>query len=298
MITPLLLGAGFGVGLWALIVWAVPPRPGLGALLAGLRERPPAPTPITTPSPGGWAVRLGRPFVPILAAAGLPNPRLRKDLAVTGRSVSQHLADKATLTLAGLFLPLFVQAGLTVVGFPLPWSLPLIACLVVGVGGFLVPDLAVRQEAARRRADFRLALSAYLNLIRVTLAGGAGVEGALSDAARVGDGWAFGQLRRAVSTARLTRTTPWKTLRQLGEELDVRELVELSASVSLAGTEGARVRASLAAKASALRTHELTDAEGQAQAATERMSVPVIVLFTGFLFFIGYPALANVLGGL
>jgi Flp pilus assembly protein TadB len=233
-----------------------------------------------------------------LAAAGLPAARLRKDLAVTGRSVPQHLADKATLTLAGLLLPLLVQTGLTLVGFPLPWTLPLVGCLLIGAGGFVLPDLAVRHEAARRRAEFRIALSAYLNLIRVTLAGGAGVDGALSDAASVGSGWAFTQLRRAVSTARLTRTTPWRALRQLGEELDIRELVELSASVSLAGTEGAKVRASLAAKASALRTRQLTDAEGQAQAATERMSLPVIVLFTGFLIFIGFPALAQVLGGL
>jgi tight adherence protein C len=298
VIVPLLLGAGFGLGLWALIVCAVPPRPGLAALLAGLEERTAQPPPITTPSPAGWASRLGRPFVPLLASAGLPSPRLRKDLAITGRSPAQHLADKATLTLAGLILPLLVQAGLTLVGFALPWTLPLVACLVVGAGGFLLPDLAVHQEAARRRADFRLALSAYLNLVRITLAGGAGVDGALTDAASVGSGWAFTQLRRAVSTARLTRSTPWTTLRQLGEELDVRELMELSASVSLAGTEGAKVRASLAAKASALRTHELADAEGQAQAATERMSLPVIVLFTGFLIFIGYPALAQVLGGL
>ena len=76
------------------------------------------------------------------------------------------------------------------------------------------------------------------------------------------------------------------------------QLSELAASVSLAGTEGARVRASLAAKAAALRTRELTDAEGDAQAATERMSLPVVMLFIGFLVFIGYPALASVLAGL
>jgi hypothetical protein len=99
-------------------------------------------------------------------------------------------------------------------------------------------------------------------------------------------------------TAKLTRTTPWSTLGQLGTELGVHQLSELAASVSLAGTEGARVRASLAAKAAALRTRELTDAEGDAQAATERMSLPVVVLFGGFLIFIGFPALASVLGGL
>jgi hypothetical protein len=72
----------------------------------------------------------------------------------------------------------------------------------------------------------------------------------------------------------------------------------LAASVSLAGTEGAKVRTSLAAKAGALRTHQITDAEGDATAATERMSLPVMLLFLGFLAFIAYPALTKVLSGL
>lgn len=298
MITPLLIGAGFGLGLWALIVWAFPPRLALSVVLSRLNTATPQPRLITTTTGTGWVFRLGRPLVGPLAAIGLPNPSLRKDLVVTSRSVEQHLADKVVLAIAGVVLPPVVQLALTVIGIPLPWVIPLIGCLLLGVGGFMLPDLAVRRDAARRRATFRMALSAYLNLIRITLAGGAGVDGALSDAAGVGQGWAFTQLRRALTTAHLTRTTPWSALRQLGEELDVRELTELSASVTLAGTEGAKVRASLAAKASALRTHELTDAEGDAQAATERMSLPVIVLFMGFLLFIGYPALAQVIGAL
>jgi tight adherence protein C len=68
--------------------------------------------------------------------------------------------------------------------------------------------------------------------------------------------------------------------------------------VSLAGSEGARVRVSLEAKAVAMRRRQLTDAEAAAQAATERMALPVIVQFLGFLVFIGTPALAHVLAGL
>jgi hypothetical protein len=72
----------------------------------------------------------------------------------------------------------------------------------------------------------------------------------------------------------------------------------LAASVSLAGTEGAKVRASLAAKAGSLRTHELAEAETEDQAATERMSLPVVLLLAGFLLFIGFPAVERVLTGL
>lgn len=297
MISALLWGAGLGVGLWALAVYVFPPRPPLQALVDRLHATP-APPPILTADSDGWALRVGRPFITPLAALGLPNRKLRNDLAVTGKSIEHHLAEKATLALTGLLLPILMHLLLVVTDVGLGWEVPAVASLLFALGGFLLPDISVRQEAERRRSTFRHALSAYLNLIRVLLAGGAGVDGALSDAVNIGKGWAFQQLRRALVTAKLTRTTPWSTLGQLGTELDVHQLSELAASVSLAGTEGARVRASLAAKAAALRTRELTDAEGEAQAATERMSLPVVMLFGGFLIFIGFPALASVLGGL
>lgn len=297
MISALLWGAGLGVGLWALVVYVFPPRPPLRALVDRLHATP-VPPPILTADSDGWALRVGRPFIKPLAALGLPNRKLRNDLAVTGKSIEHHLAEKATLALTGLLLPILMHLLLVVADVGLGWEVPAVASLLFALGGFLLPDISVRQEAERRRSTFRHALSAYLNLIRVLLAGGAGVDGALSDAVNIGKGWAFQQLRRALVTAKLTRTTPWATLGQLGTELDVHQLSELAASVSLAGTEGARVRASLAAKAAALRTRELTDAEGEAQAATERMSLPVVMLFGGFLIFIGFPALASVLGGL
>ncbi|WP_328452055.1 type II secretion system F family protein [Amycolatopsis sp. NBC_00438] len=297
MIEALLWGVGLGVGLWALVVYVFPPQPPLRALVDRLHAAP-APPPILTAESDGWALRVGRPFVKPLVALRLPHGKLRNDLAVTGKGIEHHLAEKAALALAGLLPPTVMQVLLVVADAGLAWEVPAVAGLLFGLGGFLLPDIRVRKEAERRRSTFRHALSAYLNLIRVLLAGGAGVDGALSDAVGIGKGWAFQQLRRALVTAKLTRTTPWATLGQLGGELDVHQLAELAASVSLAGTEGARVRASLAAKAAALRTRELTDAEGDAQAATERMSLPVVMLFIGFLVFIGYPALASVLAGL
>ncbi len=166
------------------------------------------------------------------------------------------------------------------------------------VGGFVLPDLGIRADAARRRRDFRHALGSFLDLVVVALAGGGGVETALSDAASIGNSWAFALIRRALDGARLARETPWSALGRLGQELGIGELSELAASVSLAGTEGAKVRASLAAKAASLRTHELAEAETADQAATERMSLPIVMLFAGFLFFIGFPAVERVLTGL
>ncbi|MET9225590.1 type II secretion system F family protein [Lentzea sp. NPDC003310] len=297
MISMALWGAGIGIGLWAFATYIFPPRPSLRALVDQLQAEPTA-KPILTAGANGWASGVGKPFVNALSSLGLPGKALRDDLAVVGKAVDDHLAEKAALAVIGILLPPLGQLVFVVAGAGLSWQIPFLASVSLAVGGFLLPDANARREAKQRRSTFRHALSAYLNLIRVLLAGGAGVDGALNVAAAVGKGWAFEQLRRALMTARLTRSTPWAALRQLGTELGVQPLTELAASVSLAGTEGARVRASLAAKAGALRTRELALTEAEAQAATERMSVPVVVLCAGFLIFIGFPALLNVLEGL
>ena len=301
MILALVCGAGVGAGLWLIIRGRYPPRPSLAHALAQLR-RLPEPAPVLTAEPdGGLAARLGRPIADRLVqtrAGWLLPAGVRRDLAVLGRSPERHLAEKVTLALVGLLFAPAIAVLLTLGGAHLPLVVPLWASLIFMVAGFFAPDLGIHADATRRRRDFRHALSSFLDLVVVALAGGGGVETALADAASVGSGWAFGYLRRALDQARLARQTPWAALARLGQQLGVGELSELAASVALAGTEGAKVRASLAAKAASLRTHQLAEAETADQAATERMSLPVVLLFAGFLLFLGYPAVQRVLTGL
>jgi Flp pilus assembly protein TadB len=301
MILALVCGGGVGVGLWLIIRGLYPPRPSLAYALAQLR-RLPEPAPVLGVDPdGGLAARLGRPIADRLVqtkAGWLLPSSVRRDLAVLGRSPERHLAEKVTLALVGLLFAPAIAVLLALGGAHLPLVVPLWASLIFMVAGFFAPDLGIHADATRRRRDFRHALSSFLDLVVVALAGGGGVETALADAASVGSGWAFGYLRRALDQARLARQTPWAALGRLGQQLGVGELSELAASVALAGTEGAKVRASLAAKAASLRTHQLAEAETADQAATERMSLPVVLLFAGFLLFLGYPAVQKVLTGL
>ncbi len=310
MIMALLTGAGVGLGLLMLARGLAPPRAPLRAALARLEVDTAQPrgawpsTPTAAARSGaadgdGWGVSLaGRPLIRLAGRLGLRPSWLRRDLAILGRTPERHLADKAVLALFGLLLAPATAAALAVIGISLPLPLPLGASLLLAVGGFLVPDAGVRADAAARRRDLRHALGSFLDLTVIALAGGAGVEGALVDAASIGHGVAATGLRRALQTARLRREPPWAALGRLGEDLGISELVELAASVELAGTEGAKVRASLAAKAMSLRSHQLAEAETQAQSATERMSLPVVLLFAGFLVFIGYPAIARIIAGL
>jgi Flp pilus assembly protein TadB len=297
MIAMLLGGAGVGTGLWALLVGWWPPRASLAQTLGGTPITGEA-EPLVVVGKGGWVARLGRPAVGVLIALGIPTGVAGRDLAVVGRSLDQQLAEKATTAVAGLLAGPVLVALLDAAGWSLPALWPTWLALGLAAAGFLAPDLGVSAEAARRRADFRHALSTLLDLVVIALAGGAGVDQALYDAASIGTGWSATQIRRALHAVRAARAPVWTGLAQLGAELGIDELVDLAASMSLAGSEGAKVRTSLAAKAASLRAHQLAEAETSAQAATERMSLPVVALFAGFLLFIGYPAVTSVLTGL
>lgn len=294
----LLTGAGAGAGIWLIARGWRPPRPSLSEAIHHLRH-PPAP-PITTiqDQATGFAGKLGRPIAQRLAELGdisLIPTRIRSDLAILGRSPDVHLAEKTFLALVGLVFAPALALILTIGGLSVPIVVPLWVALLLAAAGFFGLDLGVHADAQKRRREFRQALSTYLDLTTVSLAGGAGVETALHDAAEIGDGWVFERIRGALQGAHRHRQPPWASLAQLGSELGVTELEELAASIGLAGTEGAKVRATLATKAASLRTHELAEAETTAQAASERMSLPVVLLFAGFLAFIAFPAITRIL---
>jgi tight adherence protein C len=298
VITALVLGAGTGLGIWLVVRGLFPPRPSLADALAQLKRVPQAAPVLAPGADGGIAARVGMPVAGLLGHMGagwLVPGRIRQDLAVLERSTERHLAEKVTLSLVCLLVIPAMAAVLALGGARLSLAVPVWGALVLAVVGFVIPDLGIHTDATRRRRDFRHALSSFLDLVVVALAGGGGVESALGDAASIGTGWPFAYLRRALDQARLAREAPWAALGRLGVELGVGELSELAASVALAGTEGAKVRASLAAKATSLRTHQLAEAETADQAASERMSLPVVLLFAGFLFFIGFPAVERVL---
>jgi tight adherence protein C len=300
VIVPLLAGASVGLGVLVLLRAAFPPRPALGAVLSRLHQPASVLPTSTAASAAGLpsARRLGRGVERALEAAGLDLSGLRRDLRVVGRPIERHMADKVLVGLCGVFVAPAVATLAGLGGVDVAMLVPAWAALLLGTAGFFVPDLTLRSEAAQRRVAFRYALGSFFDLVVISLAGGGGVETALHDSAQAGRGWAYRELQRALAAARVNRETPWAALGRLGEELGVGELCELAASVGLAGTEGARVRESLVAKASSLRAHELSEAESAAQSASERMSLPVVLLFVGFLVFLGYPAVDRILTGM
>jgi tight adherence protein C len=279
-------GAITGLGVLLIVSGLVPARPSLTAALDALRRGPePA-----NEDPGLRTRVLSAP----LRALGLPRERMRADLAVLERPVAGHLADQSIAVLAGLLLPPLVLTVVDSSGQAFGATAPLWTSLLGAAGGWWLAEQTVHAEAQRRRDELRHALSAVLDLVVVALAGGAGLEQAIDDACTDTHGWAASRLNQAVVTARVLRIPPWQALGQLGEQTGVVELQELAATMSLAGTEGARIRTSLTVRTATLRAHQAAALEAKANSATERMSMPVMLLAAGYMIFLLYPAVAGI----
>ena len=222
--------------------------------------------------------------------------RHRADLAVVGHQASEMVVKKLASLFVGVFAGFGLNMFLYLTGVSISKLIGVVILVSAGVMGFFLPDSRVRVQATRRRQDFLHAFSSYLDLTNVLLAGGAGTETALIAAADAGDGWSFAEIRDALTRARSARRSPWVELGNLGQAYNIPELAEVAGSVQLAGEHGARIRLSLSARADSLRNRQMGEIEAQAQAATERMGIPMVLLFIAFIALIGYPAVHLVLG--
>ena len=299
------LGAGIGAGL-LLILRGLQPRPvpldrtalaldRHGISIAALRSGD-----LDEPELIGAKALLGSIGLTLMRLIGVADrPKLTEALRVLDRSIERHAYEKLLAAAAGFILPVLALAGMAANG-----DSPLAAggrgrspSVWAPSGGSSTPMCRFADRVATRRQAFRHAFGAYLDLVTILLAGGAGIESALEGAAEAGDGWAFGEIRRALRRARLTRRSPWEAFAQLGEELGVNELNELAATVSLAGDHGARIKQSLTAKADALRTAQAADLEASAETRTEKMIVPVVVMILGLVLFIAFGAVQAITDG-
>ena len=303
MTAALVLGAGAGLGLWLIVLGFLPPQLALGESLRRLRLQP-EPLPIATPAetPPGFLVRLGSPIARRLVPEGrAQRSRLltglvsAQDLAILGRSPERHRSERVGVAIAGLLLPAVAALLLVAAGLSLPPLVPLWVAVLLGVGGFFLPDLVVRSEAREKRAEFRQVLAAFTQVVALSLTSDSGLETALRAGAGAGTGSGFDRLRSALRQASFGAETPWSAFSRLGRELGVQELEELGARVSLAGADGARVAESLTTFATTLRTRRLAEVEGQDRVASEKMAAATVMLFLGYTLFIVLPGFAHLL---
>jgi tight adherence protein C len=298
MIPAILAGAIAGGGLFLLAFALIPGRVSLARQIAAL-DRPAAMYQPARRAAGGESAftrRLGAMLARLCAEQGWEFPSLRSNLTLVGKSFENYLATKVLLAFFGLIIvPLFFGV-LSVAGVHSSVIIPVWVALTVAAGFFFLPDLELKQQADRRRKDFRHAVGAFLDLVAMSLAGGRGVPEALMGASEIGGGWAMWLIKDALANARITGQTPWQALGRLGEELKVDELKDLSAALSLVAEDGAKVRESLTARAASLRRKEIAELEGQAGERSQSMLVAQMLMCAGFMLFLIFPAVIALLG--
>jgi Flp pilus assembly protein TadB len=287
-----LVAAAFGAGLWLIARAVVPVARPLRVLSAELVE----PRAAFSARPNDDAVRA---WWHRMAArlAGHPSPRLQADLAVLHRTPARHALDKLGHALVFVVLAATPLVLVPLLDVRLPPIVAAAFVLLFGAAGWLWPDVEVRSKARAARRRWAETLTVYVDIVGISLAGGAGVEDALTVAARSGTGSQFVELADTLRVAQTRRRPLWEALDQLGTGSDIPSLRELAAAVELAAESGSRIRETLMAKAAAMRIRQLTDVEADAQKASETMGIAPALMAVAAVVLIGYPAVARFFEG-
>ncbi len=323
----LLAGAVVGLGLFVLLRALFPARRGLRTRLSEYDEIAKSSRPSRTAAPsrttgsvktakpeadtedgektgkkdagkGGRTDRiqseLGRALAAFCEERGWELRSTRADLAILGRDYEAYLASKVLTPVVALaFTPVFVVLVMFAGGISL--NIPLWAGLAFAGLAFFFPDLQLRQAAAEARDDFRHVVGAFLDLVAMNLAGGRGVPEALMTASQVGASWPMLRIRESLANARIAGMTPWQALGVLGEEINVAELADLASALALVADDGAKVRQSLSARASSMRSREISAIEGRAGQNSQTMLIAQLSFCLGFLVFLIYPSAIQVI---
>lgn len=271
-----------GLGAWLAFRELVPAGPNLRAAIGRLE----AGRPVDADQPGASRAReLARSL--ITAVPWLPVPTA--DLRLLGQDRDGWLASKVGMGILGVAVVPVVTAVLALGGHRVPWTIPVAASLSLGVALFFAPDLVTRVNAAEKRADFRLALTSYLDLVVLERGAGAAPTEALEAAAEVGGGWAFDRIAAALEEARKASRAPWDGLARLAADTDIPELADLAEIAGIAGNDGAKILDTLSARAESMRAEALAATKAQAGSRSTTMVIPIALLAFGFLVLLIFP---------
>ena len=215
------------------------------------------------------------------------------ELAILGSTRSRLSGEMMLAAVAGLCLPTLLVALLRLLGITLPIAVPALASLILAAGLFLLPVKLAKERATAAREEFRRALGAYIDLVALERRNGSGTWQALTRAAEVGDSWVFTRVQQELQRSAWMGESPWDGLAVLAADLHVPELDELANIMRTAGEAGAVTYTSLRARGTALRTAMLTDELGRANAASERLRLPTLVMVLLFVLMLVIAASMN-----
>lgn len=295
-ITAALLGALAGLALVCVLLALVRPAPvNVAAAVAELDDHA-ARRADGAPPRSPWSTRIQR----LSGLSGRSSNRWwgipAADLDVLDQTADRYLARRLAWT-SGAAVAVLAVAGLAWFGGVGFSSAVVVLAVVVGaVAGLVVPVLAVQEDAARAREEFRRATAAYLDLVAQERATGRAPSQALGEAAAVGDSWVFARISRTLGRAMRAGHTPWEALSRLSKRMGVVELADL-ADILATAADGAAIYTTLIAKSSALRAAALAADKADANARSQRLALPVALLLVAFLLLVMYPAMIRLATG-
>jgi tight adherence protein C len=274
-------GAALGLGAFLLIWQLLPASPVAGRALRRLHPDGLDPAllgGVTPPTP--WWARPWRPPI--------------QELTLLGRSTQQYWLSVGLSALIGLAAPGVAGAMLFTMGAPIPFALPVIACLGFAVLAAFGAHYDVISKAARARYEFRRAVCTYLDLVSLELAAGHGPVAALERACTGIDGWVFERIRETLLRAQLQLQQPWDELRALSRNIDVPELGDVGDIVQAAGSDGAVVHETLLTRAQSLRDQIRVEALARAKATTTKLDIPGAALLLVLAVFVIFPLMTRI----
>jgi hypothetical protein len=228
--------------------------------------------------------------IPRLAEVVVP------DLAITATPPETFAIKVVGYGVAMALMVPLLAIGAATAGIDVSLAIPVLGVIVLGVGGAALPFIDLHTAAERRRRHFCHSLATYASLVSMAMAGSMGWSSALEAAASVSStDWAMDEIAQTLLWSQAYHRPPWEGLDRLAERFALSDLSDLARSMAQAG-DGARIRATLETKAASLRLSETTAAEHDAQAVTQKMLLPGVLLMAGYGVLIFYPALASFTG--
>jgi Flp pilus assembly protein TadB len=214
-------------------------------------------------------------------------------LATLGRSRRQHTLLLVIAVAFGVGTPLVAlgagQAGRLI-------SVPMVVPPALAAAGALVAVAVVQRSTleavAAIRSDMRHQLTAYLDVVTMLIAGDTGHETALEQAARIGDGRLFDELRRSLRESGARGLSLVGALDDVARRCGLDELEQIAAALDLAAADGAPVVRSLTARTATLRSAAASQQEMEARLRTSRLTGPIVGMALVFMALVIYPALA------
>ncbi|MGI9598248.1 MAG: hypothetical protein ACR2QK_18945 [Acidimicrobiales bacterium] len=198
--------------------------------------------------------------------------------------------------MGGFIVPfLFMVVFLPVAGLTVPPAVALLLCVAFGAAGFYLPLYTLRQDALARRREFAAALSHYVSFVDVMVSGGNSIDGSFEFAAELGEGWVWDELRFAIASASSATLAPYRALQDLGDELGVVELSNLSRRLEQTQSTGAAIGPALRSLADSLAKDQARQVKVADDEVTEKMTFPLMIVLCSLLTFFGIAAVTAIL---